>query len=251
MSPSRTAALPLNTDAPGLEPSSRSPVGLQSETIILETRQFDLAADDPAPTTVKARFALENRLRATITELAVFHEHYLMLRVRRKGKKTRSALINLRYLDARPSFSRFVAKKILQTSLGLFGGALLAGLLGYFSIVPLFSAPIAVGLAFAGGASLWLFARRTTETATFRTAEGRAPALVLHANVGCLRAGRALLAPLVQCITEARRTVPADRTAYLRREMREHYRLQEIGVLSTDACSEGTLRILGKFDSER
>jgi hypothetical protein len=251
MSPSRTAALPLNANAPGLEPSSGSLVGLQAETIILETRQFDLGADDPAPTTVKGKFALGNRLRATMTELAVFHEHYLMLRVRRKGKRTKSALINLRYLDARPSVSGFVAKRMLRTSLALFGGALLAGFLACLSVLPLFSALTAIGLALAGGVSLLLFARWTTETVTFRTAEGRAPALVLHANVGCLRAFRALVPPLSQCVTEARRTVPADRTAYLRREMREHYRLQEIGALSTDACSEGTLRILGKFDSER
>lgn len=250
MSRSRSAALPLNTSAPGLVPSTGPRVGLQSETIILETRAFDLDATDPAPTTVKGKFTLRNRLRGTTTELAVFHEHYLMTRVRWKGQKLHSALLNLRYLDTRPSLSRFVAKKLLRTSLALIVGALLAGILAYLSVLPLFSVLTAIGLALAGGVTLWLFACRTTETITFRTAEGRAPALVLRANVGCLRACRAMVPHLIQCLTEARRTVPADRTDYLRREMREHYRLQEIGVLSADACSDGTRRILGKFDSE-
>jgi hypothetical protein len=110
MSRSRTAALPLNTNAPNREPVAETPIGLQSETVVLETHEFELPADDPAPA--------------------------------------------------------------------------------------------------------------------------------------------ALVPVLIQAIAEAKRAVSVDRHAYLRRAIREQYRLLEAGLLSAQACSDGTRRILGKFDSE-
>ena len=39
-----------------------------------------------------------------------------------------------------------------------------------------------------------------------------------------------------------------DTAAYLRAEMREHYRLRGNGVLENDECARGTGRILAQFD---
>ena len=233
--------------APTVTPS----VGIQCETIILETREFDLSAEDPAPARVTRRLGLKNLVTATELELALFSEHYLMAREKRKGKRSRSALINLRYLENRPAMSHQVAKTTLLTSSGLLAAALVGVALSLMGVFPLITGLLAVGLAAASSFAFWLYARRTTQTIAFCTAEGRAPALVLRANLGCIGACRALVPSIAKAIDKARHSVQVDRQTYLRRLMREHYRLQEIGVLSADACSTATRRILSSFDTER
>ena len=221
--------------------------GPRSETIVLETGQLELGADDPAPAVVSERLTLNNRVRATMTELVFYREHYLLVREKRKGKRPRSALVNLRYLDTRPALSRFVAKKVLRTAVGSILGALLAGVLAYLDVFLAVTVGVAAGLTGVAVAAGTLCAYRTTETISFYTAAGRVPTVALRANVGCIRACRALVPPVIRAIAEARRSGPADTVAYLRREMREHYRLHEAGVLSADACRAGTRRILAKF----
>lgn len=218
-----------------------------SETIVLETGEFDLCVDDPAPAVVSDRLVLNNRVRSTTTELVLYREHYLLLRERRKGKRSRSALVNLRYLDTRPALTRFVAGRALRAAVGSLLLVPLAGLLAWRDVFPAVSLGVAAALGGVAAASAVLYARRTTETVSFRTAEGRVAVFALRANLGCVRACRALVPPVIRAIAEARRSGPADTAAYLRREMREHYRLHEAGVLSADACSAGTRRILAKF----
>jgi hypothetical protein len=223
--------------------------GFQSETIVLETRDFDLNIEDPAPTTVDEKHTLKNFVRGITTELAIFRENYVLVREKRKGKRVRSALIDLQYLDRRPALLRQTSSITRYVALLLIAGALLAGALASMSFFPLFCALVAVGLTGAAGVTLWIHARGTTETVAFRTAEGRVPVLVLRANLGCIGACRALVPSIVEAITEARRAITVDRSTYLRREMREHYRLQEIGVLTANTCTSGTRRILAQFDS--
>jgi hypothetical protein len=218
-----------------------------SETIVLETGEFDLDIDDPPPSIVGKRLTLNNRVRATMTELVFYREHYLLVREKRKGKRPRSALVNLRYLDTRPALARFVATKVRRTAVGSTLAAMLAGALAYLEVGRAVTASVAAGMTGVAVAAVILYAYRTTETISFRTAEGRVPAFALRANVGCIRACRALVPPVIRAVAEARRSCPPDTAAYLRREMREHYRLHEAGVLSAAACRTGTRRILAKF----
>lgn len=231
------------------DPTSESSTGLQAETIVLETRDIDVDSQDTPPAVLKQKLTLNNRIRGTTTEVGLFREHFLMLRLKRKGKTARSTLVNLRYIDTRPTLSRVVARRTLHVALGCLAGAFLAGVLAAFSVLTLWTTLFAVGATAAAAAALWLYAWRTTESIAFRTTVGRIPVFALRANLGCLRACRALVPSIVDAINEARRTNPTDREAYLRREMREHYRLSETGVLSKEACSAGTRRILGQFDS--
>jgi hypothetical protein len=53
---------------------------------------------------------------------------------------------------------------------------------------------------------------------------------------------------LCRAIEEAAERIGADTAAYLRAEMREHYRLRGNGVLDNDECARGTGRILAQFD---
>jgi len=224
---------------------------IRSETIILETRDFELEAGDPTPTKVVEKLALRNFVRRITLELALFGEHYVLFREKRRKGRTRSMLINLRYLDSRPELSRRLAEGTLRISLGLLFGALVAGSFGLLVAFPVFNLFLALGLTAASGAMFWVYATRTTETVVFRTAEGRAPTLILRANVGCIRACRSLVPSVVEAVKAARQTVAPETDAYLKKAMREHYRLQEIGVLSAETCSAGTMRILSAFDAKR
>jgi hypothetical protein len=113
---------------------------------------------------------------------------------------------------------------------------------------------VAAGSALAGAAlaalvALFVAVYRSYERAEFCTIHGRAPVLRLVANLGSLEKLRALVPALSQAIGEAGDRFGEDTSAYLRAEMREHYRLRGVGVLSTAACAESTGRILAQFDS--
>jgi hypothetical protein len=68
------------------------------------------------------------------------------------------------------------------------------------------------------------------------------------ANLGSVKRFRAFVPRLCHAIEEAAERIGADTAAYLRAEMREHYRLRGDGVLDNDECARGTGRILAQFD---
>src|SRR5690606_25562535 len=83
----------------------------------------------------------------------------------------------------------------------------------------------------------WVSARRTGEDTVFTTRHGRAPALRWQASFGCLRRSRKLRPRVAAAIEQARRHPHAERSAELRAEMREHYRLKDEGILSGEECA--------------
>jgi hypothetical protein len=86
------------------------------------------------------------------------------------------------------------------------------------------------------------------ERIEFCTLHGRAGVLRLVANFGSIKKFHAFVPRLCRAIDEAAERIGADTAAYLRAEMREHYRLRGNGVLSNDECARGTGRILAQFD---
>ena len=86
---------------------------------------------------------------------------------------------------------------------------------------------------------------RTTE---FFTIHGRACVLALSREFRLDQAFRAFVPALSSAIEEAAEKITSDTSAYLRAEMREHYRLRGDGVLSPETCAECTGRILAQFD---
>lgn len=221
---------------------------LRSETIILATQDYDHSSEDPGPETVRATLFLHNRLLRIETKLIFFNEHYLACRARRKKRWRHVALFNLRYLDARPRISRAVDPRPLKIAGGAALAACLAATLAIARVAPVWTVPAALVSASLAAGALFVYARRNIERVSFFTAEGRAPALSLRANLGCIRACRRIVPEVSQAITAARRSVSLDRNTYLRREMREHYRLLETGSISQQACDTGTRRILSRFE---
>jgi hypothetical protein len=67
------------------------------------------------------------------------------------------------------------------------------------------------------------------------------------ANPGCLGACRRLVPKVTAAIRQAHALTGPGKPDRLRQEMREHYRLREVGVITSDACETGTRRILARF----
>jgi hypothetical protein len=201
--------------------------------------------------TVSNRFALENSVRRSALELILYAEGFLDVVVRRGDKQSTGAAryrLDLRYLDPVPSIERAIATRSLWAAVGSGGLAAAAAGVATLGVAPIaMLATAGVATAAALGA-LWLAIYRSHETTAFVTIHGRVRVLELVGSLGSIRAARALVPELSRAIEAAAETIGDDTAAYLRAEMREHYRLRDDGVLSANTCSDGTGRILVQFE---
>jgi len=209
-------------------------------------------ARNPATTarTVRERVELRNAVRRTRTSLALYAEGFVGVTEERGGKTRDAFHLDLQYLDPVPSIERVVAGRWFQAALGSAAVAALAAFLTRFewlhtgALVTLgIVVPAALGTLFAG-------VYFSYEKTTFCTIHGRAPVLSLLANVGAVKKFRAFVPVLSAAIEESAEQIGDDTAAYLRAEMREHYRLRGDGVLSQQTCADSTGRILAQFDVE-
>ena len=110
-------------------------------------------------------------------------------------------------------------------------------------------AAVGLGVAtLAAATTLYVGLYLSHESTEFCTLHGRATVLALIANFGSIKKFRAFVPMLSHAIEEAAERIGVDTAAYLRAEMREHYRLRGDGVLDNDECAKGTGRILAQFD---
>jgi hypothetical protein len=223
-------------EAPRIDPA-------QAEHIFIASDE----APDPrsAGHTVRQRWRLANPLRRELTEVTLFDEGYLEVVERARGRGGEPFRLDLHYLDPIPSISRFIAKRAWWTTAGCAAAAIAA--LALSSLGPLVvSFALAAGAAALGAAAIAL--HRSHEKTEFFTIHGRARVLVLRANFGAIKPMRTFVPELSRAIEEAAEKITDDTSAYLRAEMREHYRLRGDGVLSPETCAESTGRILAQFD---
>jgi len=209
-------------------------------------------ARNPATTarTVRERAVLRNPLRRATTTLTLYAEGFVGVAEERRGKVGDTFHLDLQYLDPVPTLERVIAARWLYATLSSGAIAALAVFLARFE--PLQTAAwIVFGLAtLATLGTLLVGVHFTYEKTTFCTIHGRAPVLSLLANVGAIKKFRAFVPALSAAIEEAADQIANDNSAYLRAEMREHYRLRGDGVLSQQECAESTGRILAQFDVE-
>lgn len=219
-----------------------------SAHIVLETPE-DEAGWYRRPEHVVARFALKSRIRGARVELTLYEEGFLEVDEQYRGKRAAKRLLDLRYLDPRPTVSRIFATRMAHLALG-FGGATGAlGALAWLGVMPIVTVPATLLLGCAAGMSAWLFLCRTGEQGVFYTTNGRAKVLTLFGSVGSIRALRRIVPAVVAAVRTLKDPASADKRVYLRREMREHYRLAQGGIISAEDCATSTLRILKQFDS--
>jgi hypothetical protein len=210
----------------------------------------DDAPPDPLATshTVRERIELRNAVRRTRTELTLYEEGFLRAIETRNGKRGETFGLDLHYLDPVPSIRRTIATRALYAALGAVGAAALAGLLMQFEILRPVALPVMLTAATAALIALVIAIYRSHERIEFVTIHGRATVLCLIANLGSIKRFRAFIPVLSRAIEESAERIGTDTSAYLRAEMREHYRLRGDGVLSSESCADSTGRILAQFD---
>jgi len=212
-----------------------------------------IGSDDSSPNpasarTVREHAILRNALRRTQTEVTIYDEGFVKVAEFRSGKADEPFRLDLHYLDPVPTITRVIAARALYVALGCAGMAALAALLMRFEVLRPFALPTALAAAVAALAALALGIYRSHERTEFCTIHGRAPVLRLVANLGSIKKFRAFVPALSRAIDESAEKIGTDTAAYLRAEMREHYRLRGDGVLSTEICADSTGRILAQFD---
>jgi hypothetical protein len=199
------------------------------------------------PTTIRQREYLRNHVRRTITEVTFFEEGFLKIREGNKQSLIKEHVVELRFLDPDPVVSKQVATSCLWSLLG-------TGVLALSSLVALpmagfpgYAMPVATVLAVLAALSLAMFVYRTQVTHQFRTASGKTGVVSLTGSLGCVRRARVMSFQVRKAIVRAGADSGVHDVRYLRAEMQAHYKLAETGVISREACSDGTALILSKF----
>ena len=210
----------------------------------------DDSSADPAiaARTPREAVLLRNPIRHTAAELTLFDEGYLKVIALAKGNADVPFFLDLRFVDPVPKIERVIAVRWLSAALG--GGALMALAAFLLRFDALYAvAGWALGIAaLATAVTLYVGIYSSHEKIEFCTLHGRAAVLQLVANLGSMKKFRAFVPMLCRAIEEAAERIGADTAAFLRAEMREHYRLRGDGVLDNDECARGTGRILAQFD---
>jgi hypothetical protein len=221
-----------------------------TEHILLESDDREVP-DPRAARKVHVRIGLESRLRRRAMQLEIIDYYYLSVRSWRPRAPLAAYVLDLRFVDATPRLSRHIAWRWLAVALFLVAlAAAIAAWPGPFGsstrphnwLVPCLTA---MGL---GALAVLTCAYRTHETVTIYSANGGAKLMEFTGGLGTLRALRLFLAKLAahtRLATAARRR---SRSEHLRDEMREHFRLKEIGLLSMEEYEAAKARILGQHD---
>jgi len=209
----------------------------------------DLTANPSASArTLRETVELRNPLRRTGAELALFEEGFLKVTRLRNKDAEQPFFLDLRFVDPVPDLERVIAARWLMSTLACGALMALAAFLLRFDALYTFAAG-GLGVAtLAAATTLYVGMYRSHEKTKFCTLHGRVTVLELVANFGAINKYRAFVPALSRAIEEAAERIGADTAAYLRAEMREHYRLRGDGVLDIDECARGTGRILAQFD---
>jgi hypothetical protein len=223
------------------------PPAAPGEHIYIESEDSGLTPS-AAARTLRATFVLRNSIRRNGAELALFDEGFLKVTPLRNKGSDKPFFLDLRFVDPVPQLERVVAVRWLFSTLAC--GALMALAAFAMRFEALYAAAaVSLGVAtLAAAVTLYVGLYLSHEKTEFCTLHGRATVLNLVANFGSVKKFRAFVPAMSRAIEEAAERIGADTAAFLRAEMREHYRLRGDGVLDNDACARGTGRILAQFD---
>jgi hypothetical protein len=217
---------------------------METEHIYIGDEFADQALE---PRNITKKEIIRNRVTGSSYELTFYDEGFLNIRESRKGKNAREHMIELRFLDASPRSAKRQANGFLFSALGAGVLALLGSIA--LPITPLaeFVVPSTILAVTLATVLLLLFIYRSQEIFQFRTKSGMAVVVRLSASFGCIRKMRKLVRNVKKAIEKSRANIQLNDTNYLRAEMKAHYKLAETGVITREACSNGTAQILSKF----
>jgi hypothetical protein len=217
------------------------------EHIFIESE--DLSSNPAAAArTLRETVVLRNPVRRSGAELALFDEGFLKVTPLRNKDTDEPFFLDLRFVDPVPTLDRVIAVRWLTGALGCGALMALAAFLMRFDALYTFAAVALGGATLAAVVTHYVGLYLSHEKTEFCTLHGRATVLELVANFGSIKKFRAFVPALSHAIEEAAERIGVDTAAFLRAEMREHYRLRGDGVLDNDDCARGTGRILAQFD---
>jgi hypothetical protein len=196
---------------------------------------------------IASHFNVSNRLHGTTFNYVLYEEGFLKVR-KRKGKElVQDHYLSLRFLSDTPKISRVIAKRRLIAAIGLAAACLVSALIGMLTTWDGFFRAATILLGTGAMIEFLLFLYWSHERTHFYTAKGDCEVLRLMGSVESYRACRAIVPELCQAIRDAQAYNPSDHGVYLREAMHEHYRLQRASVISRDACTTSTRKILTEF----
>lgn len=220
------------------------PEGLASEHIYISGDGTD-SSDEP--TVVGKQFTLSNRVRGLHTEFTFFNEGFLKVREYKRKKLSKNYLLDLRFLNPRPTKIRRFVTETFWTALSMGGVATVCWLLTKFTSLDTYTFPASIVFSTGAIVALLLCIYQSGEKTIFCTASGNVPVLMLLANFGCFNRCRSIVPEISNAIGTAISRNTLEEEPYLRAEMQDHYRLRNEGVITPKACNTGTSRILSRF----
>src|SRR5215469_3013103 len=195
---------------------------------------------------VHAQIALRSRLRRLAVRLEIIDYYYLSVRLRRSRAPLAEYVLDLRFVRAETQVSRHVAwRSMAAAALAILASAL-AAWFGLSEPQHRWAASLMAVTGVCAVLAVLVCVYRTSESVTLYSDHGHVKVLEITSGLGTLRAVRVFLARLAahtRLATAARRRSMAE---HLRDEMREHFRLKEIGTLSADEYEAAKTRILGQ-----
>jgi len=227
-----------------LKSNLKVPEGFSSEHIHIGGDQTD---SSEKPTVVGKQFTLTNRVRGLRTEFTFFDEGFVKIREYKRKKLSQAYMLELRFLNPKPSVIRRVVMRSFWTALGLGGAAAICWLIAKLPTLDTYMFPASIVFAAAAIVALLLFIYQSGKKILFSTASGKVPVLILHASFGCLRRYRSMVPEISRAIGAAIIRNTLEEGPYLRAEMQDHYRLRNSDIITPQACSTGTARILARF----
>jgi len=223
-----------------------------SEHILLQSEVRDVPEPGRARIT-HAALRCRSRLRMHHLDLAIIDYYYLAVRTSRTGS-VREYVLDLRFLDRSFRARRHIPWRCILVTLALTSIAafsirqIVSSTALWWHQHQLLLCTTTLGLtACAALVSAW----RTTETFSLHSVHGGATLLEFTGGPGTLRASRKFALKLAAHIQFAIADRRAKRVEHLLDEMREHFRLREVGVLSQEQYECSRTQILAQHASVR
>ena len=207
----------------------------------------EFADQSGEPTTVSKCERIQNRVHGTITELTFYDEGFLKIREDTEKKPNKEHVLDLRFMKPEPITTRRIATVCLWSSLGVGMLALLVSIVLPITIFAQYAISLTAILSTLAILCLLFFVYRSEVTHQFCTSSGQAVVLSLTGSFGCYYRMREMAREIQRAIVRASAETGAHDIHYLRAEMSAHYKLAETGVITREACSDGTALILSKF----
>lgn len=190
---------------------------------------------------------VRNWVNGTLTELTFFEEGFLKVREINNNKRNTEHVLELRFLEPDPLTTKNIATSTLWSSLSFGLVALSSSFVLPLTTLAQYTMSAILLTATLALLFLILSVYRSEVVFQFCTASGQTVVLSLKGSFGCIHRMREMARQVQQAVHNATTESDAEDVRYLRAEMQAHYKLAETGVITREACSDGTTLILSKF----